>query len=179
MRWTCAALLALGTASAASGQVAWVGASWGGSWEWQAPSAPNTNFLHSSDGAPAVFLALPLDSNTLFRLKAAELPHIEVIDGVNWPGRYRAYTAGIDYLMDGTFGQSLVSAGLGSYRLELKGKNPPAAFNDSKLGWYVGVGEWFPVTRRARVTAEIAMNRTQHSDRPTILTANVGVAFGL
>lgn len=178
MRWTCAALLALGTASAASGQVAWLGASWGGSWEWQAPSAPSTNFLHSSDGAPAVFLALPLSHDTLFRLKAAELPHIRVIDGVDWPGRYRAYTAGIDYLMPGTFGQASVSAGLGSYRLELKAKNAPAGFNDSKLGWYVGVGEWFTLTRRTRVTAEITMNRTQHDDRPTIFTANMGLAFG-
>ena len=179
MRWTCAALLALGTASAASGQVAWVGASWGASWEWQARSAPNTNFLHSSDGAPAAFLALLLTDDTLFRVKAAELPHIKVINGVSWPGRYRAYTAGIDYLMSGTFGQSFLSAGLGSYQLELKAKNPPAGLNDSKLGWYVGVGEWFPLTRRTRVTAEIVMNRTQHDERPTIFTANVGLAFGL
>ncbi len=179
MRWTCAALLAIGTATAASGQVAWVGASWGASWEWQASSAPDTNFLHSSDGAPAVFVALPLDDDTFFRVKAAELPHIRVIDGVNWPGRFRGYTAGIDYLMTGTFGQSVFSAGLGSYRFEFKAKNSPAGYNDSKLGWYVGVGEWFPLSRRTRLTAEIAMNRTQHDEKPTIFTANVGLAFGL
>jgi hypothetical protein len=168
----------LGVASAASGQVAWFGASWGASWEWQASSAPGTNFLHSPDGAPSAFIALPLNDDTLFRLKAADLPHIKVIDGVGWPGRYRAYTGGIDYLMNGTFGQAVVSAGLGSYRFDLKAKNPPAGSNDSKFGWYVGVGEWFTLTRRSRVTAEIAMNRTEHDEKPMIFTANVGLAFG-
>ena len=178
MRWTCAALLALGVASAASGQVAWFGASWGASWEWQPAAAPNTNFYHSSDGAPSAFVALPLSDDTLFRLKAADLPHVEVINGVSWPGRYRAYTAGIDYLIDGTFGRSVLSAGLGSYQLDLQAKNPPAGYSDSKFGWYVGAGEWFTLTRRTRLTAEITMNETQHADRPMIFTANVGLAFG-
>ncbi|MGD1147376.1 MAG: hypothetical protein ABR961_05465 [Thermoanaerobaculaceae bacterium] len=178
MRWTCAVLLALGVASAASGQVVWVGVSWGASWEWQSASAPGTNFLHSSDGAPSAFVAFPISDDTLFRLKAADLPHIEVINGEGWPGRYHAYTAGIDYLMGGTFGQTVLSAGIGSYRLDLQAKNPPAGYNDSKLGGYAGVGEWFPLTRRTRLTAEIAVNSTQHADKPIIFTANVGLAFG-
>ncbi|MBZ5587638.1 MAG: hypothetical protein LAO05_03675 [Acidobacteriia bacterium] len=178
MRWTCAALLALGVASAASGQVAWLGASWGTSWEWQAPSAPGTNFLHSSDAAPSVFVAFPMRESTLFRLKAAELPYTEVINGVGWPGRLRAYTAGIDYLMPGTFGQAILSAGLGSYQLDLKAKNPPAAYEESKFGWYFSVSEWFTVTRRSRATVELVMNRTEHAQKPMIFTANVGLAFG-
>lgn len=125
-----------------------------------------------------MFLAMRLDEDVLLRLKAAELPHIQMIDGVDWPGRYRAYTAGIDYTFGSTFGQSLVSAGLGSYRLELKAKNSPSGSNDSKLGWYLGVGEWFTITRQWKVSAELAMNRTQHSEKPTIYTANVGLVFG-
>ena len=177
MRWTCAALLALGVASAANGQVAWVGASWGASWEWQAPSSPNTNFLHSSDGAPAAFVAFPISNGTLFRLQAADLPHVTVIDGVGWPARYRAYTAGIDYLIDDTFGTSLLSAGVGSYNLDLKARRPPVGVEETKLGWYLGLGEWFSLTRRSRVTAEFAMHRTQHAERPQIFTANLGLAF--
>ena len=178
MRWMCAALCALGTASAANAQTAWVGASWGTSWEWKAASAPGTNFLHSSDGAPAAFFALRLDEDILFRLKAAEIPHAKMIDGVAWGGRYRAYTAGVDYIMNGTFGDAVVSGGLGSYQFEFKARNYPQGTNDSKFGWYVGVGEWFALTKRSRVTAEITMNRTQHAERPTLYTANVGLAIG-
>jgi len=178
MRWTCAAVLALGVASAASGQVAWWGASWGAAWEWHAASAPDRSFLHSSDGAPAAFLALPLNDDTLFRLKAAEIPHVKVVIGSKYPGRYLAYTAGIDYLMNGTFGQAVFSAGVGSYKFSVTGRRKLPGFEDTKLGWYLGVGEWFTLTRRTRITAEIAMNRTQHDDRPTIVTANAGIAFG-
>jgi hypothetical protein len=71
-----------------------------------------------------------------------------------------------------------VSAGLGSYKLNLKGKNPPPGSDDSKLGWYLGVGEWFNVARRWKVTTELAVNRTQHSEKPAIYTANVGLAVG-
>jgi len=178
MRWTCAVLLALGTASAASGQIAWVGASWGASWEGNPASAPDTSFLHSSDGAPALFVAMRLDEDVFLRLKAAELPHIQMIDGVEWPGKYDAYTAGIDYVWRSPFGFSTMSVGLGSYQLNLKAKNPPPGSNESKLGWYFGLGEWFTITRKWKVTAELAMNRTQHAGKPTIYTANVGLAYG-
>ncbi len=178
MRWTVLAVVALGVASAASGQVAWIGASWGASWEWQAATTPDRSFAHSSDAAPAAFVAFPLNDDTLFRIRAAELPHVKVIDGVAWPGRYRALTAGIDYFLGGTFGQSIFSAGLGSYRFDLKARQTPPNLDRTKFGWYVGVGEWFTLTRRTRITAEVAMNRTQHDDRPTIVTANVGIAFG-
>jgi hypothetical protein len=177
MRWTCAALLALGVAGTANGQVAWMGVSWGASWEWQAPTSPDKNFQHSSDGAPAAFVAFPINDDTLFRLQAADLPHVTLIDGVAWPARYRAYTAGIDYLMDGTFGVSVLSAGFGSYKLDLKARRPPAGVEETKLGWYVGLGEWFSLTRRTRVTAEVRMNRTQNAERPQIFTANLGLAF--
>ncbi len=178
MRWTVAAVLALGVASAASGQVAWVGASWGASWEWQSAAAPDRSFYHSSEAAPAAFLAFPLEEDTLLRIRAAELPHVKVIDGVAWEGRYRALTAGIDYFLGGGLGKSVFSAGVGSYKLELKARQAPAGLDESKLGWYVGVGEWFVLSRHTRITAEVAMNRTQHDDRPTIVTANLGLAFG-
>ncbi|HVN74793.1 MAG TPA: hypothetical protein VMT19_00650 [Thermoanaerobaculaceae bacterium] len=179
MRFMCAAVLAFGIAGATSAQVAWVGAGWGGSWEWQAPSAPDRTFLHSRDGVPSVFLALPIDVDTVLRLQAAELPHVKRVIGSDYPGHLRAYTVGIDYLMPGVFGQALVSAGLGSYKFDLTGGQTLPGHEETKLGWYAGVGEWFTLTRRSRVTAEIAVHHSQHEDRPTIVTASVGLAFGL
>ena len=180
MRWIGAMVLAAGTASTAStasAQIVWVGASWGTSWEWQAPTSPNKDFLHSSDGAPSAFVAFPIDHSTLFRLQAANLPHVTVINGVGWPGHYRAYTAGIDYLIDDPFGRSLFSAGFGSYTFNLKAQRPPAGYQDTKFGWYVGVGEWFNLMRNLWATAEVRMNRTQHAERPQLFTANIGLAY--
>jgi len=178
MRWMCAAVLAVGVASSASAQLAWLGASWGGSWEWQAPSAPNQNFLHSSDGVPALFVALPLRDDTLFRIRATDLPHTAVVNGVAWPGTYRAYTVGIDYFLGGSFGRSVFSAGLGSFNYRLEAKEPPPDVEGSKLGWYFGLGEWIPMTRRVQLTLDLAANHTEHSDHPTILTASVGLVYG-
>jgi len=178
MRWMLAALVALATASTASGQIAWVGASWGTSWEYKAAAAPDTNFLHSSDSAPALFVAMKIEEDVLLRLKAAELPHVEVIDGVQWPGKFTAYTAGIDYVWRSPFGFGVMSLGLGDYQLSLKASNPPPTSGNSKFGWYFGVGEWFNITRKWKVTAELAMNRTQHNGSPTIYAANVGLAYG-
>ncbi len=67
--------------------------------------------------------------------------------------------------------------GSGSYKLDLKAKNPPAGVEETKLGWYLGLGEWFGLTPRTRVTVEIAMHRTQHLERPQIVTANLGLAW--
>jgi hypothetical protein len=177
MRWMCASLLALASASAASGQILWAGVAAGTSWTWQAPTAPDQNFLRGSGGAPAAFLAFPLEKDTLVRLQAADLPYEPVFDGVGWPGRLRAYTVGIDYMFDGIFGQALVSAGLGSYSLKLQAQQPPAGIEQTKFGWYFGVGEWFQISRRFRVTAEVKMHRSSQSDRPIVVAATAGLAF--
>jgi hypothetical protein len=177
MRWLCAMVVTLAGASAASGQVLWAGVAAGTSWEWQAPTAPEQNFLHSTDGAPSVFVAFPVDAGTLVRLRVSDLPHEVAIDGVGWPGRLRAYTVGIDYFYPEVFGRTVFSAGLGSYDLHLKAKHPPAGIEESKFGWYFGVGEWFGLTRRSRVTVEITMHRTSHTDSPIIVAATAGLAF--
>ena len=141
MRWMCATLLALAGASTASGQVLWAGLAAGTSWTWQAPTAPDQNFLHSSNGAPSAFLAFPLDEDTLVRL------------------------------------QFLISGGLGSYGLELQAQHPPAAVEERKFGWYLGVGEWFQLTQRWRVTAEVKMHRSQNLGNPIVVAATAGLAF--
>ncbi len=178
MRWIGAAVLSLGVASAASAQLAWLGGSWGGAWEWHAPSAPDQDFLHSSEGVPTLFVALPLSDDTLWRFSAAELPHTAVVDGAAWPGKFRAYTTGIDYFLGGSFGQSIFSAGLGSYNYRLQAKQPPPDIEGSKFGWYFGLGEWIGLTRRTRITIDVTAHHTEHSDHPTILTANLGFAVG-
>jgi hypothetical protein len=177
MRWTLAALLVLACAGAASGQVLWVGAAAGTSWEWQAPTAPNQNFLHSTEGAPSAFIAFPIDDDTLLRLQVSDLPHKALIGGAGWPGRVRGYTVGIDYFFPNTLGSSLFSGGIGAYRLSLQAKQPPAGVEESKFGWYVGVGQWFTLTRRSRVTAELTMHHTSHPDTPTFVALTAGLAL--
>ncbi len=177
MRWIWAALAALAFAGGASGQVLWTGISAGTSWTWQAPTAPGSNFLHSTEGAPSLFVAFPIDNDTLFRLRAADLPYVPVINGEGWPGKVRAYTAGVDYIFPGVFGQALFSAGLGSYSLQLQATNPPPGAEQTKFGFYFGIGEWFQLTLRSRVTLELTMNRAAFDDHPVIVAANLGLAF--
>jgi hypothetical protein len=177
MRWTFAGLLVLAFASAASGQVVLAGLEAGTSWEWQAPTAPNQNFLHSASGSPTVFLAFPLDNDTLLRLQASDLPHEPVINGEGWPGRLRAYTVGVDYLFTNPLGHASISGGIGAYRLRLQAKHPPAGVEQSKFGWYAGVGEWFRLTRRTQVVAELTMHHASHPDTPTIVAFTAGLAL--
>jgi hypothetical protein len=177
MRWAICALAVLACAGAASGQVLWAGLAAGTSWEWQAPTAPNQNFLHSTEGAPSAFVAFPIDEDTLLRLQACDLPHEPVIGGAGWPGHLRAYTVGIDYLFSDDLGHYLFSGGLGAYHLSLQAKHPPAGVEQSKFGWYLGVGQWFTLSRRSRVTAELTMHHTSHADTPTVVAITAGLAF--
>jgi hypothetical protein len=177
MRWMCATLVALASASVASGQILWAGLAAGTSWTWQAPTAPNQNFLHSSDGAPAGFLAVPVNPDTMVRFQVADLPFEPVYDGVGWPGKLRAYTVGVDYVFAGVLGQFLISGGLGDYSLELQAQTPPPGVEQWKFGWYVGVGEWFSLSRRWRLTAEVTMHRTENYQNPVIVAATAGLAF--
>jgi hypothetical protein len=166
-------------AGAAQAQVYWVGASWGTSWEMAPASAPDTNLLHSSDGAPALFAALPLNEDTLMRVRVGDLPHAALYGGMGWPGRLRSYTIGVDYLFRSVFGQTLLSGGFGSYDLYLKARTPPPGVEGSRFGWYLGVSEWLILTRRTRLTLELTGHQTQHDGHPKFLAFNVGLAFGL
>jgi len=96
MRWMCATLVALASATAVNGQILWAGLAAGTSWTWQAPTAPDQNLLHSHDGAPAGFVAIPVYRDTLVRFQVADLPFEPTYDGVGWPGKLRGYTVGVD-----------------------------------------------------------------------------------
>ena len=177
MRWIgSVALLSLAAAAPASAQILWVGVADGTSWEWQAATTPGQNFVHNDQQAPSVFVAVPVSDDTLFRLRAADVPHDVAIGGAAWPGKLRAYTAGIDYFLTGVFGEATLSAGLGSYRQSLQAKHPPAGYDDTKIGWYVGVGEWFTLTRRTRVTCDVTMHRAAFQGGTTVFVAGVGLA---
>lgn len=177
MRWIGAvALLAVATAMPASGQLVWGGIADGTSWEWQAKTAPGDNFTNSKSSAPAAFVAFPVSENTLFRISAADVPHDVLYGGVAWTGVLHAYTVGTSYLLPGTFGQAVLSAGFGSYHQHLIARRPPPGFDQTKLGWYLGAGEWFPLTWRTRVTAEITMHKTPHQGGTTVFTATAGLA---
>ncbi len=176
MRRMCTVALMLLAASVARAQVAWVGAGIGTTWEYQPNSRPDVTFLHSSRQAPMGFLAFPVSSDTLFRLRIQDLPHDVVYGGVAWPGRLRALTAGIDYVLPDGLGQTVVSGGVGSYRLKLQAKQPPPRVEENRFGWYLGVGQWFTLTRRSRVTVELLADHTNHRDSPTILSATGGIA---
>jgi hypothetical protein len=177
MRWIgTIALLALAAAAPVHGQVLWLGAADGTSWEYQAQTAPGQDFSHNNQQAASVFVAFPIESDTLIRLGAANVPHNVLIDGHAWGGHLRAYTIGADYLIRSVYGQSVLSAGLGSYGQELQARNPPPGFNDTKVGWYLGVGEWFNVLPRMRVTAEIKAHRTHHQGTTTVFVASAGLA---
>ena len=84
-------------------------------------------------------------------------------------------TLGVDYVFTGTFGRTLLSAGVGSYRMELEAAQPPPDSEKAAFGWYVGVGEWFQLFRTTWLTTEIAMHRTNHEDTPVVVSAAVGL----
>lgn len=177
MRWVCAVVAVVAAVSAAEAQVVWVGAGNGMSWEWRPDSDPGKDWVTRTRSAPALFVAFPIDGETLVRVRAAQLPFDVLVDGQKASARLRGYTAGVDYFMDGVIGQAVFSAGLGGYRLELRDAATPGEGASTRFGWYVGVGEWFPVSKRVKVTAEVLGHQTGHAGRPTIITATVGLAL--
>jgi hypothetical protein len=104
-RFLMVAVIFLG-AGLAQGQVLWIGAGSGTSWEWQAPTAAGQTWLHGSDQAPNVWLALPLSEGTLLRLRAADMPHdMRLLTGTVG-GTLRSYTLGIDYTVPDSIGDA-------------------------------------------------------------------------
>ena len=175
MRWVCSVLVGLAAAGAAEAQVVWVGGAAATTWEVDAASAGNDRFAGSGEIAPVLFVAFPLDDVTLVRLQAADLPRSIAYGGEAWDGRLRSLTLGVDYFFRGTFGRTVLSAGLGSYRMDLEATQPPPGSESAEFGWYVGFGEWFQLFKRTCVTAEIAMHRTNHDDSPAVLSAMLGL----
>jgi hypothetical protein len=176
MRWVCSVLVGLAAVGAAEAQVLWVGGAAATTWEVDAAWAGNERFAASDEIAPVLFVAFPLSDETFVRLQGADLPRSITSGGEAWDGRLRALTLGVDYFFRGTFGQTLLSAGVGSYRMDLEATQPPLGSETAEFGWYVGIGEWFQLLNSTWVTAEIAMHRTNHDDTPVVISAALGLS---
>lgn len=169
-------LVALLWAGAAGAQTYWLGAGAGTSWEYEADTAPGHTLLHGNGVAPSVFAALALNDDTLIRLRGFRLPRETSSGGMAWPGHLRGLTLGVDYLMTGGIGTAVISGGLGAYRLDLDARTPPPGIEQTRLGWYLGIGEWFTITRHLQAILEVTYDRTSHVGTPQMLTATGGLA---
>lgn len=177
MRLALAVAVAMLVVGVAQAQVAWVGATAGTSFEYKAPTAPDRTWKHRNDPTPSVLVALPLEEGVRLRLGAGEIPYeLRLLTGVA-SCTLRRYTLGIDYTFDGRLGETVFSAGLGGYRLDTDTDIVPKSMQATKLGYYIGVGEWFTLSRRWRLVGEVAMHRSENEGTPTIVTATAGVAF--
>jgi hypothetical protein len=176
MRRTVIVAFLLGFASVAQAQFLWVGAGTGTSWEWKAQTAPDSNFLHASDQAPTGFVAFPIEDDTLVRLRVADMQHDLRLTTGDVEARIRSYTVGVDYLIDDSIGDATLSAGFGEYQLRPKGDQHDD-LNEDKFGWYLGAGEWFTLSRRTRITADLNYHKTYNTGNPQFFTLTVGLAL--
>jgi opacity protein-like surface antigen len=177
MRSFLTAAAALLIATAANAQVLWVGAEGGISWEYKPDTHPGKTWLQGNDNAFTLFVGVPVDDETVVRVAAFAIPHETLYQGEVWEGTFHAYTAGVDYFVDGSFGRTVFSAGLGQYNLHADAKNPPLGLGKGSFGWYLGVGEWFQFGRRVRITAEVTMHRPDARDQPILVAAMAGLAL--
>lgn len=163
---------AAGMAGSAGAQVAWLGAAGGASWTW---NGERSSLVAGDDPAFNLFVGIPLDRDALLRLRGAALSL-----GDSNGASMRTLGLGVDYFFPGVVGEALVSGGIGGYRLDLAG-NPPSDSGDGswELGWYLGIGEWFALSGRTRLTVELTWERTRHAGTPTMVAATVGVAVSL
>jgi hypothetical protein len=184
MRYLGVAVLALLTATAVQAQL-WqsptlvVGAAGGVTWELGPESRPDQDTLYHNSITPSLFVGLPIMGDTMVRLRALDLPHELVIGDTTSDSRLRGVVVGVDYFMVSSFGRTVFSGGIGSYQLDLEGS--PAGAEELEtwdFGWYVGVGEWVPMTKRTRLTFELAYHSTQHPSSPQLLTVALGLAYG-
>lgn len=160
-------------------QTLYLGAGLGAVWERKAPVAPQKEWFHSDRPATAFFLALPVEEGTLVRVEKLDLPRDVAWQGEPWEARLSAWTLGVDYVLPGVWGQALVAAGVGAYRLDLAARVPPRGLEDTRFGWYVKVGEWFALSKRWLFAAEVAYHRTNHSRQPQLLTASGALVIRL
>lgn len=177
MRWVAALAMVMLLVGAVEAQVAWVGAGAGTSFEYKAQSAPDKTWKHRTDLTPQVFVALPLADTTMVRLGVGEIPYdLRLLTG-NAELTLRRYTIGIDYFFRGQLSDTVFSGGLGGYTLEVDHGIVPESMQATKLGYYLGVGEWFTLSRRWRLSLEATMHRSENEGRPTLVTTTAGVAF--
>jgi hypothetical protein len=173
-------LLVLGAmlvAGLAQAQIVWVGAGAGTVWSHSSDSAAGETLVHNKDMAPMLVVAFPLIDEAAFRLRAQTLPVDTAYNGEAWPGKVRAITFGVDYYFADVVGQAVLSGGVGRYQLDLQAKRPPAGLEDAKFGWYLGVGQWFVMTRRSRLSFEVTMDRCTVPGDPMLLTATGALLF--
>jgi hypothetical protein len=183
MRRLGVAVFVLLCAGLADAQIAWLGAGIGTAYEVNPPAWPDKTFYHSSDLVPSVLFALRLDEDTNLRFRFADLPFQVPLATSNGAtqrsaARLQAATVGVDYFLDDPMGRLVFSGGIGAYTLNLKAGQSPPGVETTRFGWYVGVGEWFRLTRRTRVTLDVTLDRSDHTGNPTILTGNIGLAYG-
>lgn len=175
MRWVvlvAAAAVTIGAAGAAKAQVLWLGAGGGASWTWV---GEQSSLLRGKEPAYGFLVGIPMDEDAVLRLRGVELP-LQPGAQVN----LRAATVGVDYFFPGVFGSALFLGGIGGYRLGLPAdRRGEAAHGRWELGYYLGVGEWFSLSRRTRLTLEITWDRCRHRGTPTLLTAMAGLAVAL
>lgn len=173
----CAVLLSL-AAGVAGAETLWVGGSAAWSWDWKPATRVSDNFANNQRVGAGLSLGLPIDSDTTVRFRVADLPHdLGTPGGAVARGVLRSFTVGVDYGLQGVFGDAFVAGGLGAYDGRV---DPPYNTGDyarMKFGWYLGVGEWFRITERWRSVIELDVHKTQHSDRPTIFSAVAGLAY--
>jgi hypothetical protein len=180
MRWwgalVAAVLCGVGSAGA---QVLWVGAGLGTTWDIQPSSAASRSLVHNSGSTPTVFVAFPLDSDTLFRIRGVDLPHKAEVDGTAVDSHLRGLTAGIDYFFPSTVSQTSISGGIGGYKLDLVSRHASSSVETWEFGFYLGMGEWFNLSRRTRAVLELNWHHTSHQGTPNILalTASLAIAF--
>lgn len=177
MRWVLAVAMATLAGGAAEAQLAWVGATAGTSFEYRAATAPDRTWKHRTDSTPSLLLVLPVEEGARLRLSAGEIPYeLRLLTG-DARCTLRRYTLGVDYVFPGALGEAVISAGLGGYRLTADTGRVPASMEATKFGYYVGVGEWFTLSKRWRLIGEVAMHRSENQGRPALVTAAAGVAF--
>lgn len=164
-------------ATAASGQVLWVGGKVGTSWEQNSPTAPDRTFLHYNDTVRSIFVGVPLSDDTMLRFQTTQLPHDTVIAGTTYSTHVRGYSAGIDYSFAGSLGEAHLSLSFGGYRREFEGATPAAAGDTTRFGWSAGVGEWLSISRRGRIVLELEYHRADFPDKPKLISATAGLAF--
>lgn len=158
-------------------QTLFLGAGAGTLWEKSVSGEQKNRWRHEDRWALGVFAAFPVDSDTRVRLEAVRLPRHIMVAGERFWASLEGLTLGVDYLLVGVFGQAIFGAGLGSYRLQLERGSPPSGLEGNDFGWYVRVGEWFPVHRRLSFAAEASYHRTSHRGSPQLLVASASLVM--
>jgi hypothetical protein len=174
-----AMLLATLVTGAAQAQMITFGAAGTVTTEINPASRPGSSTLSNNTVTPALFVGFPILDDTMVRLRAIDLPHEQLVGSTVYDSRLHGFTVGVDYMLLSYFGRTLFSGGIGGYQLDIRSSNPPPGVEGWDFGWYVGVGEWFPMSKATRLTIELTYNATSHPDNPQIVALSFGLAVSL